>query len=710
MISGTALDNVAVSAVEVGLRRKLDGKWWDGSAWSYSPAPVRGAASYTMPLWVFTAGPSSSSLSAGAFYEIYLWARDGAGNEGTAPAPAATVTISSSAEAGDRTPPSSAILYPVSGAVLSSLGTLSGTAGDDVSVAKVEVGLQEASSGRLWTGAGWSYGGTLLNAAPLSNGYWSYAGPAAAYLTSGSSYTAYARAVDGAGNMQLPPAQSSFTYQSAAPPAVSSPTAKITVPARGAQVSSLAQISGTVSGDAGEVRVRIQHPASGRWWKGATQEWSSVSVENYAAFGTGYWSFNAGPKAEALVAGSSYTVLAYARNGAGTLTQVPADMAVVFTSSVSAGPVDTVPPMAAILSPPPGMQTLVSLGSISGTAADNAGVSQVYVGVRRRTDDAWWGESYGWAPSQTSNAASVDKPGSPMTSWSYGALPESYLAVGSSYTVFVWAKDSANNISATPAERTFTFGTVVVVDTTPPSAVTDLTARSTSSAAVELTWKAPGGDGSIGSAELYHIHFSTLGPLTLGNFFGEPTRRSDDQFAMSQAGVFDAALGPVYAAVPKPKASGLAESLLVYGLEPGKQYFFSLRAADRSGNLSPYFNSAQVRIPLPAAQGDGSGWASWSPSTVTACSVVQATVTFTSSRAFSAGGLIAIQLPDSYPQAQASCSSCPAYVRVQSTSSAVLEALVLPELGPRWVGALVASGRLEAGEEVLLVFDRLPSW
>ncbi|MEK7745597.1 MAG: hypothetical protein AAB576_02925, partial [Elusimicrobiota bacterium] len=355
MISGTALDNVAVSAVEVGLRRKLDGKWWDGSAWAYSPIPPRSTASYTMPLWVHSSGPSSGSLSAGGLYEIHVWARDNANNEGAAPI--ATVTISSSSLAGDKTAPVSAFLHPASGVVLAALGTLSGTASDDVSAAKVEVGLQEASSSRWWTGAGWSYGGTLFNAALLSNGYWSYAGPAAAYLTSGSSYTAYARAVDGAGNMQLPPAQSSFTYQTAASPAVSSPTARITVPTRGAQVSSLAQISGTVSGDAGEVRVRIQHPASGRWWKGATQEWSSVSVENYAVFGTGYWSFNSGPKAEALVAGSSYTMQAYARNGAGTLTQVPADMAVVFTSSVSAGPVDTVPPMAAILSPPPGMQT-----------------------------------------------------------------------------------------------------------------------------------------------------------------------------------------------------------------------------------------------------------------------------------------------------------------------------------------------------------------
>ncbi|MBI5244339.1 MAG: carboxypeptidase regulatory-like domain-containing protein [Elusimicrobia bacterium] len=704
-LSGTAADNVAVSRVDVAVRRKSDGKWWDGAAWSYSSTPLASTASYIVPGWTYFSGPSSPSLALGGLYEILAWAKDAAGNSQSSAA-VALVTISSSAAQGDHTPPVSVILYPADASVLNSLGALSGTAADNAAVSKVEAALFEHGAGRWWNGAGWSAGGMLLNAVPLSNGFWSYAGPDASYLASGSSYTVYARAMDSSGNLQNPPVCSSFTYQTAAP-SVSSPTAVVTLPAAGALVATLSQISGTVSGDAGEIRVRILSLSDGRYWKGSTREWLSVFTDNFASFGAGYWSYGQGPDAASLLANSSYTASVWAKNPAGTLIQTPPQTLAVFTSTSGVGPQDATPPSAAILSPAAGAQTLVSLGAISGTAVDNDRVSQIFVAVKRLADGLWWGEG-AWLGSKTSNQGNAASPGSAMTLWSYSALPDSYLSVNSSYTILVWARDASNNISATPAQRTFAFGAAVSVDTVAPAAVTDLVARSTEAGIVELTWKAPGDDVSVGTAARYHVHYSTLGPLTPSNFFGDAARKADDQYAMARAGVYDAALPPLKTAVPAPQAPSSTETLILYGLEPGKVYFFAVRAQDKADNLSPYFNSAWAQVPLSVAPGDGSGTASWSPSSVPVCGLVTATVTFTmSTHTFKAGGLVAAQLPDGWPSAQVVCSTCPAYLRVESTSAASLQPVLLPELGERWAGAVVSAGQLMGSEEVKLAFDRL---
>ncbi|HAH08158.1 MAG TPA: hypothetical protein DCM05_16810 [Elusimicrobia bacterium] len=681
LLRGTASDNVAVDRVLVGIQRPSDGKWWDGTSWAYVSAPVLSTASYVLPEWALTSGPSSASLTAGQLYRILSWAVDSAGNFQTTAA-LSMVSISSSSEPLDRTPPLSAILYPASGSALSSLGTVSGTAFDETGLARVETALYDEARGLWWNGAGWGAGAMVLNAAQLGNGYWSWPLPAASsFLTEGSSYTLLARAADAAGNLQSPFASSSFTYQAAV--VVSTPQASITLPMPGAVVTTLAQISGTSSGSPAMVRLWVRHPATGRWWKGSSQEWTDAASVNYAALSNGFWSFGSGPSS--LLANSSYTVQAEARDSAGTLVQTPPALAVVFTSTAGTTAQDTLPPVSAILSPAAGASSLVSLGVIAGTALDNAKVTQVFVGVRRNADASWWGEASGWLSGQVLNPVSLSSPSASFTAWSYAALPDSFLTIGSSYTILAWAKDSFNNIQASPAERSFTFATAVVVDTTPPAAVTDLAAVSTAAGQAELRWTAPGDDGLSGRAAAYLVRYSTAGPLTPSNFSGARSLSA-----------------------PAPASPGSAEAFVVYGLESGKLTHFAVRGKDEAGNLSPYFNSASALVLKPVVPGDGSGAAVWSPANAPACSLITATMTFTNgTHTFQAGGLAAFQLPEGWPEPQLACSTCAAFVRVVSTTLASLEPVLLKDFGPRWAGALVTSGQLLGGETVRIAVDRV---
>jgi len=106
-------------------------------------------------------------------------------------------------------------------------------------------------------------------------------------------------------------------------------------------------------------------------------------------------------------------------------------------------------------------------------------------------------------------------------------------------------------------------------DATAPAAVSDLAVASTTGGSAQLTWTAPGDDGSTGSAASYDIRYSTA-TITALNW---------------------AAATPV-AGEPTPAAVGTSTSMNVNGLTAGTTYYFAMKASDEQPNESALSNVA----------------------------------------------------------------------------------------------------------------------
>ncbi|HUW82308.1 MAG TPA: Calx-beta domain-containing protein, partial [Phycisphaerae bacterium] len=113
---------------------------------------------------------------------------------------------------------------------------------------------------------------------------------------------------------------------------------------------------------------------------------------------------------------------------------------------------------------------------------------------------------------------------------------------------------------------------VLTPDVTPPGDITDLSGQaSLQSYAVDLTWTAPGDDGSSGTASTYDVRYSTS-PIDAGSF-DTATQATGE---------------------PAPQAAGLAESFTVTGLAAGQNYYFAVKTADEVPNWSGLSNVANA--------------------------------------------------------------------------------------------------------------------
>jgi hypothetical protein len=95
-------------------------------------------------------------------------------------------------------------------------------------------------------------------------------------------------------------------------------------------------------------------------------------------------------------------------------------------------------------------------------------------------------------------------------------------------------------------------------------------AQGTPPDSVTLQWTAPGDDGTIGTATLYHLRMSTS-PIT-GSNWGSAN---------------------VVAGLPQPLISGTRQSVVVRGLSRDTTYYFAIRAEDDAGNLASISNLVQ---------------------------------------------------------------------------------------------------------------------
>jgi hypothetical protein len=109
--------------------------------------------------------------------------------------------------------------------------------------------------------------------------------------------------------------------------------------------------------------------------------------------------------------------------------------------------------------------------------------------------------------------------------------------------------------------------TLAIADTIPPRSISDLAGVSTSTTRIELTWTAPGDDGTVGRAIQYDLRYAT-------STITEET--------------WDAASGVQNE--PPPAISGLDESFGVTNLTPATLYFLAIKTRDDASNWSDLSN------------------------------------------------------------------------------------------------------------------------
>ncbi|MFZ0322696.1 MAG: lamin tail domain-containing protein, partial [Actinomycetes bacterium] len=170
---------------------------------------------------------------------------------------------------GDVTPPNTAVTAPASGATLTSAAaTVTGTASDDVDVARVDLTLQNTTTG-AWLQTNGTFGATaavvpaiLVNDAGTSTGW-----QLGVTLPDGG-YALTATAVDVAGNLDGSPATRSFSVAVSQGPDTVDPNGTLTAPTSG-QILAAGRVSfsgaATDNRDVARVAVSVRNRGTGQY-------------------------------------------------------------------------------------------------------------------------------------------------------------------------------------------------------------------------------------------------------------------------------------------------------------------------------------------------------------------------------------------------------------------------------------------------------------
>jgi parallel beta-helix repeat protein len=111
----------------------------------------------------------------------------------------------------------------------------------------------------------------------------------------------------------------------------------------------------------------------------------------------------------------------------------------------------------------------------------------------------------------------------------------------------------------------------VPAETTPPAAITNLTASNATARTVLLTWDAPGDDGNTGAAYAYDIRYANAA-ITDANW--DSAQKVENE--------------------PVPQAAGTSQSYTLVGPTAGSTIYVAMKTADDQGNNSLLSNVASI--------------------------------------------------------------------------------------------------------------------
>jgi peroxiredoxin len=217
--------------------------------------------------------------------------------------------------------------------------------------------------------------------------------------------------------------------------------------------------------------------------------------------------------------------------------------------------------------------------SVTGANTKNYGVNRILVDWNEST--VTWNSPGSTAGTHyaTNPTASTLIPGEGTYNFDVTADVASFIS--GSATNYGWRVKWISNISGTPTQidvgsrenstpsnrPTLTVVYTPAGDTTPPAAVTNLALSGPTASTINLTWTAPGDDGSTGTAASYDIRYSTSA-ITEGNW-ASATQVTGE---------------------PTPQVASSSELMTVSGLSPGTTYFFALKTSDEVPNTSAISN------------------------------------------------------------------------------------------------------------------------
>jgi hypothetical protein len=431
--AGTAGDEAGGSGllnVRLRLRRLSDGQYWNGTDWKpeYFEVSQEPQANWTFAM------PNLAGTAPTTRYGLLAIAQDKAFNQGYA------YTEFFVTSAADTTVPTVTIDFPSRGPgsypaaeVRRAYGMVSDEPGGS-GLNRVTAILRSNMIGdrRYWNGQSWQTEPFEIDLGTASP--WSLPLPNLARSESSNSYWLQVFAYDNAGN-----GQTSITIFSIDPTDQTAPIATITTPVSGFSYGTSAEARGTVAdGGRPEVRSGVESVrlAIGRLPAGATSgplEWWN---------GNGGWG-SAEFYFAATVSGSTWSGIlpALNRDGTYTLKARPFDIAGNFSQVTTDFYVDTVAPVATISNITSGY-SYRSVPSVTGTATDARGVSQVRGALYNVATRQWWNGS-AWSTAYAEVVASG------TNTWSR-ALPALPALADGRYAYYAIARDYRGNTSVSP--------------------------------------------------------------------------------------------------------------------------------------------------------------------------------------------------------------------------------------------------------------------
>ncbi|OGS07846.1 MAG: hypothetical protein A2270_01755 [Elusimicrobia bacterium RIFOXYA12_FULL_51_18] len=394
-ISGAAADDVAVSSVQITIRRLSDDYYWNGGVMSGSQVWLDcglEASSWTyanVPSWV-----------TGSSYTVVAKAKDTSDNW--------SVEYSTSVFTYDATGPASKITAPQNLSVLKALAAITGTAQDSLSgiagAAQITVSIQEVSQGNAyWNGV---IPGTFTAVSetfyPLSGlggtydgNNWSVGVPV---FRNGYSYRVKVRATDSSlpvGNVEADISSVTFAYDTTPPDAVI--TYPRSLPDPGANLKTLTTVNGTAyelfaiksaSVSFQESDTLLYYDSQSSTFNSITQKWLGANISGSAPDYA--WS----AEAPNFMDNRSYNLRVIAEDMAGNVLTPPAPSVIRY---------DVTAPVSRVSSPAEGgfVRTLASVGGTSQDQnSDPSGINGSQIKVQRAADLNYWNGS-AWAVQET---------------------------------------------------------------------------------------------------------------------------------------------------------------------------------------------------------------------------------------------------------------------------------------------------------------------